>query len=95
MRVIWARGDVGDVGGPVLPVGAVADLVDDPGVDGVAPFARVEQRELSAATSADGVAARLRPSGRRRPRPMPMTSILRVALVELELVDHGVEALVV
>ena len=39
-----ALGDLGDVLGPVLPVAAVADLLDDLGVDGVAPFVELWKR---------------------------------------------------
>ncbi len=42
MRVMWRSAMCGDVAGPVFPVPTVADLVDDLGVDGVAPFVEVE-----------------------------------------------------
>ena len=38
--------DLGDVFGPVLHVAAVADLLDDPRVEGVAPLTQVGEREL-------------------------------------------------
>ena len=39
-------GDIGDVLGPVLPVGAGTDLVDDAGVDRLLPLRQREQRHL-------------------------------------------------
>ena len=41
-------GDLGDVLGPVFPVVALADLVDDPGVDGVPPVLDREEGALDA-----------------------------------------------
>jgi len=80
-------GDVGDVLGPGLPVAAFADLLDDPGVDGVAPLLDPEgQRQLGRvggrafATSATGV---------------DDDDLAGVLLVEVDLVDHRVEAVVV
>ena len=43
-----AGGDVGDVVGPVFPVGAGADLLDDLGVDRCGPFLEGEQGALHA-----------------------------------------------
>jgi hypothetical protein len=40
------RGDVGEIVGPVFPLGAGADLVDDAGVDRLLPLREREQRHL-------------------------------------------------
>lgn len=39
------RGDSGDVAGPGFHVGTVADLLDDPGVQRIAPFVKVREVE--------------------------------------------------
>ena len=104
MRVIWALGDVGDVGGPVLPVGAGADLVDDPGVDRVAPLSTARTapaasavslaRRSAVGSSVSGSSSSVRADVRTE-QLVDAFAGLRVALVQLDPVDHRVEAVVV
>ena len=85
-------GDLGDILGPRLPVASLADLLDDPGVDRVAPLLAPErQRQLG------GIGGR--PLAALSPTPTPAgvddDHPAGALLVEIDLVDHGVEPVVV
>ena len=81
---------VGDVLGPVLPVPAVTDLLDDLGVDGVSPLPDLREVEARPAP-----AWPRRGVSRSKPRDADDLQLVGLVLVQLDLVDHGVEALVV
>lgn len=86
-----AFGDVGDVLGPVFPVATVADLFDDLGVDGVAPLPdlREVQHRLYRRTLGAALDVALEPGD------TDYLELVALGLVQVDLVDHGVEAVVV
>jgi hypothetical protein len=100
-------GDGGDVLGPLLPVGALADLVHQPGVDGLAPVVDPEQGKLDVL---GGFSLLLRDALRLLPRgyvgavlvadrlvagaDVPDADVLRGFLVQPDLVDRRVEPVV-
>jgi hypothetical protein len=101
-------GDGGDVLCPLLPVGALADLVDQPGVDGLAPVVDPEQGHLDVL---GGLGLLLRDALRLLPRGcvgavlvadrlvawahVPDADVLWGLVVQPDLVDRRVEPVVV
>ena len=82
----------GNILGPLLPVTPRADLLDQAGVDRLPPLAQRPQVEgrLLMRRSTGGVAVI---SG--SPKGVDDGDLVRLGLVEIDLVDHGVEALIV
>ena len=97
-----ARRDVGDVLGPVLPVAARAHLLHEPRVDGLPPLAQGVQvedalgapglRAAGAAVASLGAVGRVPARGT---EGVDDRDLVRCGPVEVDLVDHRVEALVV
>ena len=84
--------NVGNILGPLLPVTPRADLLDQAGVDRLPPLAERPQVEgrLLMRRSTGGVAV---VGG--SPKGVDDGDLVRLGLVEIDLVDHGVEALIV
>ena len=84
--------NIGHVLGPLLPVTPRADLLDHPGVDRLPPPAQRPQVEgrLLRRRSAGGIAVVAAWS----PEGIDDGDLVRLGLVEVDLVDHGVEALI-
>ena len=89
-RTVTGR-DIGHVLGPLLPVTPRADLLDHPGVDRLPPPAQRPQVEgrLLRRRSAGGIVVAARSS-----EGIDDGDLVRLGLVEVDLVDHGVEALI-
>ena len=92
---LLGSGDLANVLGPVLHVAAVADPLDDPRVEGVAPLAQIGKRELPGVE----VLRSSRDSGLvgaiAAVQPDPDEADRRRCPVEADLVDLGGQALVV